>query len=191
MSCLSIFSQLWLLWLAAVLFRLSSAKANSEYWLSIQRQWASQPSCPCTCELDAAHRRLIRCDQRGPALSSLPGEMDSAVQVFIFSGTAQQPKNATLGRVFQHLTKLEEIQITFANVPSIGEATFWPGHQLQKLNLSHNKIQMLSPKNFLNLSSLHTLDLSFNQLRSLPSGVFFYLRQLQRLHLQQNLLKSL
>jgi Leucine-rich repeat (LRR) protein len=93
--------------------------------------------------------------------------------------------------VFEHLRRLEHVQITYAEVPSIGDATFWPGDQLLALDLSHNRISRLQPNSFLNLSRLHTLDLSYNRLKSLPSGAFVFLPNLDRLSLAHNLLTQL
>ena len=116
---------------------------------------------------------------------------DFFAQVFIFTASPTLPKNATLGRLFQRLSRLEHIEITYAGIPSLGEASFWPGSQLLALNLSHNRISLVQTKSFLNLSRLHTLDLSHNRLQALPSGAFFYLRQLSQLNLAYNRLSQL
>ena len=52
----------------------------TDYWASIQRKWA-QSDCPCRCELDDQHRKVIMCDHQSTHVHSIPSDLDSSVQV--------------------------------------------------------------------------------------------------------------
>ena len=111
--------------------------------------------------------------------------------MFIFTGTNRQPKNVAISRVFTKLSKLQEITITYSNLPFIGDGTFWPAIQLSKLNLSHNQIAILNERHFFNLSRLVTLDLSHNRINGLPSAIFGYMPNLISLNMSYNQLNFL
>lgn len=93
--------------------------------------------------------------------------------------------------MFTKLAKLQEITITYSNLPFIGDATFWPAIQLAKLNLSFNQIAILNEKHFFNLSRLTTLDLSHNRINGLPSAIFSYMPNLISLNMSYNSLNFL
>jgi hypothetical protein len=52
-----------------------------EYWASIQRQWSLQSNCPCRCELDTLHRKVVFCDLNSTHVPSIPNDLDPNVQV--------------------------------------------------------------------------------------------------------------
>lgn len=76
-------------------------------------------------------------------------------------------------------------------MPFIGDATFWPACELNKLNISFNKIAILNEKHFFNLTKLITLDLSHNRINGLPSAIFSYMPNLVSLNMSYNQLNFL
>lgn len=86
---------------------------------------------------------------------------------------------------------MEEVSITYASIPAIGDSSFWPGKRLQVLTLSHNKITFLKESDFNGLPSLTQLDLSFNEISQVASASFRHLINLTKLSLANNKLSQL
>lgn len=107
------------------------------------------------------------------------------------TGSAAKPLNLTLGRIFQNFDLLEEVSITFSQIPAIGDSSFWPGKKIRSLDLSHNQISLIREEDFNGLPVLSSLTLSDNALSVTPSAVFRKLSSLKRLSLARNKLTRL
>jgi Leucine-rich repeat (LRR) protein len=84
------------------------------------------------------------------------------------------------------LHELEEVHITYSNLPAIGDSSFWPGKRLKVLNLSHNNITIVRDSDFNQLDNLIILNLSHNYLSRAPSASFRHLTNLTTLSLARN-----
>ena len=91
-----------------------------------------------------------------------------------------------MGRIFLELHDLEEVHITYSQLPAIGDSSFWPGTALKLLNLSHNSISIVIDSDFNRLDNLLVLDLSDNHLSRAPSAAFRHLTNLTSLSLAGN-----
>lgn len=147
--------------------------------------------CPAQCSCDSiSGRKRVSCTSGG--MTSIPTtQMDRETNIIIFSGTADHPNDAAIGRIFMELPNLQEIRITYSGLPMIGESTFWPGRELLHLDLSNNRIDRLKDSDFNPLSRLETLNLSDNQLHEIPSASFRFLTNLSSLSLSRNRISKL
>ena len=146
--------------------------------------------CPCVCDFDDFTRKRVLCSNS--KITSIPTPlMDKNTQVLVVSGTAEQPLDLTIGRIFQDFDILEEVTISHASVPAIGDSSFWPGKRIRYLNLSHNRISILKETDFIGLSHLLELNLSDNLLSIVPSAAFERLTNLTSLNLSGNKLTRL
>ncbi|XP_031635553.1 protein artichoke-like [Contarinia nasturtii] len=88
---------------------------------------------------------------------------------------------------FSNLKQFTSLDLSCNNLSAIEEA-FSNDHQLQKLNISHNKITKISNRLFYGALSLSEIDLSFNEINYLNVGTFSELRNLVTLNLGHNLI---
>ncbi|CAG2112726.1 unnamed protein product [Medioppia subpectinata] len=143
------------------------------------------PSPPCECTADDLNRKQVTCSPGN--LTSIPvDKMDKSIQVLNITAPQSNVNHITLGRIFLDLYQLEEVHITYSNLPAIGDSSFWPGTALRLLNLSHNSITIVRDSDFNRLDSLTTLDLSDNHLSRAPSAAFRHLTNLTSLSLARN-----
>ncbi|XP_054167625.1 insulin-like growth factor-binding protein complex acid labile subunit [Oppia nitens] len=143
------------------------------------------PSPPCECAADEFNRKRVICSAGG--LTGIPVEkMDKEIQVLNITAPESNANKIALGRIFLELHQLEEVHITYSNLPAIGDSSFWPGKALKLLNLSHNSISIVRDNDFNQLNNLLTLDLSDNHLSRAPSAAFRYLTNLTTLSLARN-----
>lgn len=134
---------------------------------------SSLSRCPkeCTCDLDQTGRYYTAC-LRGN-MDHIPiNDIDKKMEIIII----QNPKNKlTIGHLFSEFRKLEILRITDANVPAIGEHSFWGVPSLRTLDLSRNNISHVFADNFKGQQNLIELNLSGNKLGRIPSGTFTFL----------------
>ncbi|GAB5366454.1 hypothetical protein AAMO2058_001145100 [Amorphochlora amoebiformis] len=93
--------------------------------------------------------------------------------------------------VFDHLSRLEILDLSFNSLTSIPSGVRNAGKSLRELRLDGNYICILSPKAFEGLSNLKILTLGSNQLHTLAEGAFHGLESLEKLSLWNNKLKRL
>ncbi|CAG2175811.1 unnamed protein product, partial [Oppiella nova] len=143
------------------------------------------PSPPCECTADDLNRKQVTCSVGN--LTAIPvDKMDKSIQVLNITAPQSNVNHITLGRIFLDLHQLEEVHITYSNLPAIGDSSFWPGTALRLLNLSHNSITIVRDSDFNRLDGLTTLDLSDNHLSRAPSAAFRHLTNLTSLSLARN-----
>ncbi|KAK3850060.1 hypothetical protein Pcinc_043206, partial [Petrolisthes cinctipes] len=82
----------------------------------------------------------------------------------ITSPDDQQTTTVTLGPIFEPLNQMEEIHITYSNVPAIGDLTFWGLVHLRLLNLTHNNITLILSSHLAGLEGLEALHLDHNHI---------------------------
>ncbi|GAB5371488.1 hypothetical protein AAMO2058_001584100, partial [Amorphochlora amoebiformis] len=93
--------------------------------------------------------------------------------------------------VFDHLSRLEILDLSFNSIASIPSDVFKACKSLREVCLGNNKIRTLSPRAFEGLSNLKILRLELNQIHSLAKDVFHGLESLRYLLLVQNQLQSI
>ena len=77
----------------------------------------------------------------------------------------EQPSTLTVGPIFAPLSQLEEVHITKANVPAIGDNSFWGLRHLKLLNLTNNNITLLLDSHLRGMRALEVIHISFMQLK--------------------------
>lgn len=135
---------------------------------------ASLDRCPsfCHCDLDPSGRYYAECNEPNDMDRFEPEDFDAKMEIII----VRNPKNTLLiGSVFQRFKKLETLRITGANVPAIGDRSFWGVPTLRTLDLSHNNITLINTENFYAQQSLVELNLANNKITRVTSGTFTYL----------------
>ncbi|XP_070496692.1 chondroadherin-like isoform X2 [Chironomus tepperi] len=149
----------------------------------------SLSKCPldCYCDLDPTGRYYTECNE--PNFSEFKDtDYDRKMEVIII----RDPKHPlTIGPVFSRFKKLETLKIVGANIPAIGERSFWGVTSLRSLDLSFNNITLINTENFYDQKNLVELNLSSNKIGRVPSGSFSYLISLRILNLADNSLKEL
>lgn len=134
---------------------------------------SSLSQCPseCTCDLDSSGRYFTACVASN--MKQIPiNELDRKMEIIII----QSPKNTLqFGHLFSDFKKLEVLRITDANVPAIGQHSFWGVPSLRALDLSRNNISHIYDDNFKGQQNLIELNLARNKLERIPSGTFKYL----------------
>lgn len=134
---------------------------------------SSSTKCPqdCYCDLDPSGRYYTECNE--PRMTSFnEREFDTKMEVII----VRDPKNAlTIGPLFSRFRSLETLRIVGANIPAIGEKSFWGVRSLRTLDLSNNNLTMINQLNFYDLNNLTELNLSENKIARVTSGTFSYL----------------
>ena len=130
------------------------------------------PDCPTTCQcsgyamkcytfitLDASFKRLT---------------------MFIL----RHPKLVLVKQIFQHVTSLLILDISYCSVTSISsEGPFFYLHDLARLDLSHNALLSLVKGSLDSLTNLMELDISWNPLRSFEPQVLAHMGKLRVLSL--------
>ena len=130
------------------------------------------PDCPPTCQcsgyamkcytfitLDASFKRLT---------------------MFIL----RHPKLVLVKQVFQHVTSLLILDVSYCSVTSISsEGPFFYLHHLVKLDLSHNSLSSLVYGSLNGLTNLMELDISWNPLKSFEPQVLAHMGKLRVLSL--------
>ena len=91
---------------------------------------------------------------------------DVLLQVLAISSEEQQPRVLKVGPMFSPLSQLEEVHITMANVPAIGENSFWGLKHLKLLNLTHNNVTSIRQSH---LGGMRTL-----QVPNCCTSMFFF-----------------
>uniref|UniRef100_A0A182XNA9 LRRCT domain-containing protein n=1 Tax=Anopheles quadriannulatus TaxID=34691 RepID=A0A182XNA9_ANOQN len=140
--------------------------------------------CPddCHCDLDLKGRFRTVCNKVEWINPPLPS-FEPDIEVLVISNT-RHPIN--VGPQFQYFKKLEILRIIDANVPSVGDRSFWGLVRLKTIDLSRNNITQLAMENFRGQDNLIELDLSRNRLDNIASGTFAHLKELKTLHLIDN-----
>ncbi|KAG7158297.1 Platelet glycoprotein V-like [Homarus americanus] len=158
-------------------------------WSCVGAAWA----CPevCRCSLDGRGRRSVRCEAGGLTDPIPVKDMAVDTEVLFITAPPNHPNTLTLGPIFKELRRLEEIHITWANIPALGAHSIWGMQRLKVLNLTHNHISALMDTNFRGADTLQRLDLSHNLIESVPSAVFRYVSRLQSLTLSHNMVPEL
>lgn len=149
--------------------------------------------CPpdCLCIVDDKNRRQILCT-KGAMMDPIPtAYMDLQLQVIHISAPLKNKNHLTIGPVFQNFSRLEQLHITYSNIPTIGRHSFWGVPTLKQLNLSHNNITQLLENNFRGLINLLELYLDYNRIESMTSGTFRHLPELMVLSLTRNRISEL
>lgn len=126
--------------------------------------------CPngCTCDLNTSGRYYTSCIN--PKFDHIPiNDLDKKMEIIII----QNPRyKLTIGQLFTEFKNLEILRINDANVPAIGQHTFWGVPSLRILDLSRNNISLVSVENFKGQRNLTELHLAKNKLERIPSGSF-------------------
>ncbi|KAF2367879.1 Leucine-rich repeat [Trinorchestia longiramus] len=112
-------------------------------------------------------------------------------QVLMISSEEDQPRVLTVGPIFSPLAHLEEVHITRANVPAIGENSFWGLKHLRLLNLTHNNVSSIRSHHLSGMRTLQALHLDYNKIDSVSSATFMSLDKLEVLTLANNHLRGL
>ncbi|XP_049852572.1 leucine-rich repeat-containing protein 15-like [Schistocerca gregaria] len=168
----------WLLWCAAVVVAPAPAAGRGA--------WSVCPEA-CECSLDARGRREVSCLRGGMDGPVPTADMDPPrVEVLRISAPPSHPNTLTIGPIFQHFLRLEELHITRSRVPAIGKHSFWGVPSLRVLNLTENNISHVLDHNFRGLAELQALHLDDNRIESMPSGTFRHLQELRVLTLARN-----
>ena len=90
-----------------------------------------------------------------------------------------------------YLSQLQTLNLSSCQLEWIGEAAVNDFFELEKLDLSNNKLSRLSGRAFQGLTSLKVLDLRWNKLDVIEKDTFGDLRQLQELLLDHNRLRHI
>lgn len=167
---------MWIIWIALASMVLQSATCCPEQ---------------CRCSLDEKGRRKVQCEEGGMKDPIPVLKMAYDTEVLFITAHKERTNKLTLGPIFRGLRKLEEIHITWSNIPALGDHTFWGLKRLHVLNLTHNNIESLRDTNFRGVDSLRRLDLSHNRIESVPSTVFRSVQHLKSLTLAHNRLPDL
>uniref|UniRef100_A0A3P9BAW2 LRRCT domain-containing protein n=1 Tax=Maylandia zebra TaxID=106582 RepID=A0A3P9BAW2_9CICH len=93
-------------------------------------------------------------------------------------------------RAFEHLTELQELEISGNPLDHLFLGTFSKQGNLTKLLLNFNRFQTVLPGMFDSLKQLETLQMKGNVISDLPAFLFLNLQKL-RLYLSDNQLESL
>ncbi|KAG5674936.1 hypothetical protein PVAND_004880 [Polypedilum vanderplanki] len=157
-------------------------------FISTQISASSLSKCPkdCYCDLDPNGRYYTECNEPGMKKFN-EYDFDPKMEIIII----RSPKNSlTIGPLFTRFRKLETLVITGANIPAIGEKSFWGVKSLRTLDLSDNNLTTISVMNFFDLNNLTELNLSKNKIMRITSGTFNYLTNLRILKIADNGLSS-
>ncbi|KAA0202167.1 hypothetical protein HAZT_HAZT006067 [Hyalella azteca] len=111
--------------------------------------------------------------------------------VLVITSEEEQPRVLTVGPIFSPLSRLEEVHITRANVPAIGENSFWGLTHLRLLNLTHNNVSSIRAHHLAGMRTLQALHLDYNKIDSVSSATFMSLEKLEVLTLANNQLRGL
>ena len=97
----------------------------------------------------------------------------------------RHPKLMLAKQIFQSLTSVLILDISFCNITSISnEGPFLDLNALVKLDLSHNALSSLAHGSLDGLLNLMELDISWNPLKYFETRVFFHMKRLRTLLLQ-------
>ena len=91
--------------------------------------------------------------------------------------------------VSAYLSQLQTLNLSSCQLESVGELALDDFFEMEKLDLSANKLTRLSGRTFQGLTSLKVLDLRWNRLEVIEKDTFADLRQLQELLLDHNRLR--
>lgn len=91
--------------------------------------------------------------------------------------------------VFQFMSNLEHIDLSFNQIKSLYAERFRGAERLSTLNCSHNEISAFGLDVFATLFNMEILDLSHNQIQSVDNGLFVKNEKLKFLNLKGNLIK--
>jgi Leucine-rich repeat (LRR) protein len=72
---------------------------------------------------------------------------------------------------FEHLEKLERLNLTRYKIEHLPEKVFWDLKNLKQLDISQNKIAKLSDKIFIYLYNIEDIDLKNNTINDFPSSL--------------------
>ena len=135
---------------------------------------SSMIKCPqdCYCDLDPSGRYYTECNE--PRMEEFkPHDFDPKIEVII----VRNPQNTlTIGPLFSSFKKLETLRFIGANVPAIGQRSFWGVKTLRTLDLSYNNLTLINQDNFYDQQNLIELNLAGNKIERVPSGTFSNLR---------------
>ena len=131
------------------------------------------PNCPPTCQCNGYAMKchtFIRLDA-------------SFTRLVMF--ILRYPKLVLVKQIFQNVTSLLILDISYCNITSISsEGPFLGLRNLIKLDLSHNALTSLAHGSLEWLINLMELDISWNPLKYLETRVFAHMRRLRVLFLQ-------
>ncbi|EJD73809.1 leucine-rich repeat-containing protein 4B [Loa loa] len=142
--------------------------------------------CPKECICISEEQKVTRCDNA--ALNDIPALLDPRI-------TSLSMVNCTLKRldpdVLELYPDLEYLDLSFNKIDMIDMKIFKYQTKLRVLRLKGNQLSSLQLDSFIDLRQLQILDLSTNQLLQLEPSTFSILNNLQKLILSNNLLTKL
>ncbi|KAL4001644.1 Leucine rich repeat family protein [Acanthocheilonema viteae] len=142
--------------------------------------------CPQKCVCISEEQKVTRCDNA--ALTDIPALLDPRI-------TSLTMTNCTLKRldpdVLELYPDLEYLDLSFNKIDVLGMKIFKYQTRLRVLRLGGNQLSSLQLDSFIGLSQLQILDLSANQLGQLEPLSFSELSHLQELIVSDNLLTTL
>ena len=148
--------------------------------------WVTSDCSSCTCLFDE-----VICDSSSitEVPLSWPGYTTSFVTRFIFTNTFV---TTLRNNIFLNFPRLQEISITNSQLSEIEEGTFnGIASQLTKIDFTNNKLNMINPRWFTDMTSLQQLILSTNTIQFIPADSFIDLINLQTLKLDINQIKRI
>ncbi|KAF4519203.1 hypothetical protein B566_EDAN013497 [Ephemera danica] len=150
-------------------------------------------TCPsmCTCSLGPRGLHQVICAGGGMEQSLPTSALDTRTEVLIITAPEGHHNELTIGPIFRHLEKLEELTISRSRVPAIGSHSFWGLKNLRLLDLTQNEIRQIVDEHFRGLMELRKLHLDDNLIESMPSNAFMYMEELRTLTLARNRLNEL
>ncbi|KAK6100657.1 Leucine rich repeat family protein [Brugia pahangi] len=142
--------------------------------------------CPKECICISEEQKVTHCDDT--VLNDIPALLDPRI-------TSLSMVNCTLKRldpdILELYPDLEYLDLSFNKIDMIGVKIFKYQTKLQVLRLNGNQLSSLQMDSFVGLSQLQILDLSANQLIQLEPFSFSELNSLQELIISDNLLTIL
>ena len=148
--------------------------------------WGSSDCIICTCLFN-----MVICDSSSVTEIPLswPDYTTEFVNQLIYTDT-----NVTTLRnnTFLNFPRLQSIVITNSQLNEIEEGAFnGIASQLTKINFTSNKLNMINPRWFTDMTSLQQLILSSNTIEFIPANSFTDLIELQTLKLDNNQIKRI
>lgn len=141
--------------------------------------------CPPGCTCDDAATPSARCV--GVGINMVPILLNPGLRRLNLAHNAI----STVGQALVFLDQLQELDLSYNLLSSLGKGNFVAQTELSELRLAHNNLTFLSAGAFRGLRALVQLDLGHNSLSDLPGEVLDDLPHLAILHLAHNRLHLL
>lgn len=154
---------------------------------SIYCQFYNHSEFGYTCELNGVN--LGDQNDSFPVTGNhLSGMNDDNVETIIFT-------NSTISRIPEEIPQkfsfLERLVAKNVNFQRLDEKTLTICGTLKFIDLSENKIVVISDKAFETCSNLTSIDLSYNKISSLPARIFSNNKNLESINLDHNLISKI